>query len=194
MALAKIADQPGKPQGYEESGSVSRDIPGIGFSAYTSDYPNHTYEMNQDNLKPVGHNGFIVQAQAMAALLQQFAIRPDLRAAVKKEFDGTKALFGDYLKALEKTYTVPVDEGVPRAPSLREDSSSTPERRPRVVQVQAERNPPDQVVGDTQHESGRRPPATKDQARASRSVRAALPTSPTAAIVQPRSGSRATSR
>jgi len=103
----KIADQPGKPQGYEESGSVSRDIPGIGFSAYTSDYPNHTYEMNQDNLKPVGHNGFMVQAQAMAALLQQFATRPDLRAAVKKEFDGTKALFGDYLKALEKTYTVP---------------------------------------------------------------------------------------
>jgi metal-dependent amidase/aminoacylase/carboxypeptidase family protein len=103
----KVADQPGKPQGYEESGSVSRDIPGIGFSAYTSDYPNHTYEMNQDNLKPVGHDGFIVQAQAMAALLQQFATRPELRAAVKKEFDGTKALFGDYLKALEKTYTVP---------------------------------------------------------------------------------------
>jgi amidohydrolase len=104
----KVADQPGKPQGYEESGSVSRDIPGIGFSAYTSDYPNHTYEMNQDNLKPVGHDGFVVQAQAMAALLQQFATRPELRAAVKKEFDGTKGLFGDYIQALEKTYTVPV--------------------------------------------------------------------------------------
>ena len=103
----KVADQPGKPQGYEESGSVSRDIPGIGFSAYTSDYPNHTYEMNQDNLKPVGHSGFAVQAQAMAALLQQFATRPELRAAVKKEFGGIKALFGDYIGALEKTYTTP---------------------------------------------------------------------------------------
>ena len=28
----KVTEEPGKPQGYEESGSVSRDIPGIGFS------------------------------------------------------------------------------------------------------------------------------------------------------------------
>jgi amidohydrolase len=103
----KLADEPGKPQGYEESGSVSRDIPGIGFSAYTSDWPNHTYEMNDDNLKGVGHNGFMVQAQAMAALLQQFATKPDYRAAVQKEFSGIKALFGDYLAALTKVYTTP---------------------------------------------------------------------------------------
>ena len=103
----KLADQPGKPQGYEESGSVSRDIPGTGFSAYTSDWPNHTYGMNDDNLKPVGHAGFTVQAQAMAALLQQFATRADYRAAVKKEFAGIKALFGDYLASLEKVYTAP---------------------------------------------------------------------------------------
>lgn len=104
----KVLDEPGKPQGYEESGSVSRDIPGIGFSAYTSDWPNHTYEMEQDNLKPVGHNGFRIQAQAMAALLHDFATNEAYRAVVKKEFDGIKALFGDYLQALEKTYQVPV--------------------------------------------------------------------------------------
>jgi len=103
----KVVDEPGKPQGYEESGSVSRDIPGIGFSGYTSDWPNHTYEMNEDNLKPVGHNGFTVQAQAMAALLTDFATRPEYRAAVKKEFDGIKGLFGEYLQALEKVYGVP---------------------------------------------------------------------------------------
>ena len=103
----KVNPEPGKPQGFEESGSVSRDIPGIGFSGYTSDWPNHTYEMDQDNLKPVGHNGFTIQAQAMAALLQQFATRPEFRAAVKKEFDGIKALFGEYLGALEKTYKTP---------------------------------------------------------------------------------------
>ena len=50
---------------------------------------------------------FTVQAQAMAALLQQFATRPELRASVKKEFEGLKALFGDYIQALEKTYTLP---------------------------------------------------------------------------------------
>lgn len=103
----KVNPEPGKPQGFEESGSVSRDIPGVGFSAYTSDWPNHTYEMDQDNLKPVGHNGFKVQAQAMAALLFDFATRPEYRAAVKREFDGIKALFGEYLAALEKAYAVP---------------------------------------------------------------------------------------
>ena len=104
----KVLDEPGKPQGFEESGSVSRDIPGIGFSAYTSDWPNHTYEMEQDNLKPVGHTGFTVQAQAMASLLFDFATNESYRAVVKKEFDGIKGLFGEYLQALEKTYQVPV--------------------------------------------------------------------------------------
>jgi amidohydrolase len=103
----KVLEEPGKPQGFEESGSVSRDIPGIGFSAYTSDWPNHTYEMDQDNLKPVGHKGFTVQAQAMAALLHDFATNEAYRAVVKKEFDGIKALFAEYLQALEKTYQVP---------------------------------------------------------------------------------------
>ena len=103
----KVLEQPGKPQGFEESGSVSRDIPGVGFSAYTSDWPNHTYEMDQDNLKPVGHDGFRVQAQAMAALLFDFATSERYRASVKREFDGIRALFGEYLQALEKTYQVP---------------------------------------------------------------------------------------
>ena len=103
----KVNETPGKPQGYEESGSVSRDIPGIGFSAYTSDSPNHTYEMDQDNLKPVGHDGFTVQSQAMTALLFDFATRPELRSAVQKEFAHTKAQFDEYLRALEKVYVVP---------------------------------------------------------------------------------------
>jgi amidohydrolase len=99
----KVLNAPAKPQGFEESGSVSRDIPGVGFAAYTSDWPNHTYEMDQDNLKPVGHNGFTVQAQAMAALLHDFATDAGYRAAVEKEFAGIKALFQEYLQALEKT-------------------------------------------------------------------------------------------
>src|SRR5436305_221874 len=40
-----VQTEPGKPQGYEETGSVSREIPGIGFSAKTSNWANHTYEM-----------------------------------------------------------------------------------------------------------------------------------------------------
>jgi len=107
FGAGKVLDEPGKPQGFEESGSVSREIPGIGFAAYTSDWPNHTYEMEQDNLKPVGHDGFKVQAQAMAALLYDFATSEPYRAAVEKEFAGIKALFQEYLSALEKTYQVP---------------------------------------------------------------------------------------
>ena len=38
----------------------------------------------------VGHSGFIVDAQAMAALLYDFATRADYRALVKKEFDGSR--------------------------------------------------------------------------------------------------------
>jgi metal-dependent amidase/aminoacylase/carboxypeptidase family protein len=103
----KIQEEPGKPQGFEETGSVSSDIPGLGFSAYSSNFANHTYEMEADALTDVGHQGFQVDAQAMAALLFDFATHPDYRAAVKREFDGIKALFGEYQEALKKTYTVP---------------------------------------------------------------------------------------
>jgi amidohydrolase len=99
--------EPGKPQGYEETGSVSSAIPGIGFQAKTSNAPNHTYEMEQDALGPVGHQGFVVDAQAMAALLFDFATRPDYRATVKGEFDTIQALHSEYLEDLKKTYVLP---------------------------------------------------------------------------------------
>jgi amidohydrolase len=102
-----IADAPGKPEGYEETGTLSSAIPGQGFSAYTSNFANHTYEMEADALTDVGHQGFVVDAEAMTALLYDFATHPDYRAAVKREFDGIKALFGEYQQALQKVYTVP---------------------------------------------------------------------------------------
>ncbi|HVZ48150.1 MAG TPA: peptidase dimerization domain-containing protein [Gemmatimonadaceae bacterium] len=102
-----IAPEPGKPQGYEETGSVSSDIPGLGFSAKSSNAPNHTYEMEADALTAVGHDGFVTDAQSMTAVLFDFATRPDYRAAVKKEFEGIKALFGEYQAALKATYVQP---------------------------------------------------------------------------------------
>jgi len=97
----------GKPQGFEETGSVSRDIPGVGISAQSSTFSNHTYEMDADNLKEIGHKGFTIDAQTMTAILFDFATRADYRTAVKKEFDGMKALFGEYQEALKKVYTTP---------------------------------------------------------------------------------------
>jgi len=102
-----VIEAPGKPQGWEETGSVSSEIPGIGVEAKTSDYANHTYEMLADALLPVGHDGFVTDAQTMAALLYDFSTRADYRALVKREFTGLKALYGQYQEALTKVYVIP---------------------------------------------------------------------------------------
>jgi metal-dependent amidase/aminoacylase/carboxypeptidase family protein len=107
LGATGVSPEQGKPQGFEETGSVSRDIPGIGLTAQSSTFSNHTYEMDADNLKDIGHKGFTVDAEAMTAVLFDFATHADYRAAVKKEFDGIKALFGEYQAALKKVYTVP---------------------------------------------------------------------------------------
>jgi metal-dependent amidase/aminoacylase/carboxypeptidase family protein len=107
FGATNIVEEPGKPQGYEETGSVSSAIPGLGFAAQTSTAANHTYEMETDALAGIGHKGFVVDAESMAALLFDFAAHADYRAAVKREFDGIKALFGEYQEALKKTYTTP---------------------------------------------------------------------------------------
>src|SRR5262245_41726413 len=107
FGATNVIPEPGKPQGFEETGSVSRDIPGVGLTAQSSLAPNHTYEMDADNLKEIGHKGFTIDAETMTAILFDFATRADYRAAVKKEFDGIKGLFGEYQAALKKTYTVP---------------------------------------------------------------------------------------
>jgi len=44
----------------------------------------------------------------MIAILFDFATHADYRAAVKKEFDGVKSLFGEYQSALKKAYQAPI--------------------------------------------------------------------------------------
>lgn len=99
---------PGKPMGYEETGSVSSDIPGVEFSAQTSTAPNHTYEMESDTLAEIGHKGFVTDAEAMAATMFDFATHADYRAAVKREFEGIKALKAEYQNSLKKAYEPPI--------------------------------------------------------------------------------------
>ena len=102
-----VVAEAGKPQGYEETGSVSSAIPGMGFSAYSSTAANHTYQMEADALTDVGHQGFTVDAQAMTALLYDFATDAKYRAAVQREFTAIRALFGDYEAALKEAYPLP---------------------------------------------------------------------------------------
>ena len=59
-------------------------------------------------LNDIGHTGFRIDAMAMAALLTDFATDADFRARVKDEFSTTKALFGEYVAALQKAYPLPV--------------------------------------------------------------------------------------
>jgi amidohydrolase len=105
-----IQEQPAKPSGWEETGSVSTQIPGVGFSAQTSYAPYHTYEMEKDTTAEVGHHGFLVDAQAMTALLYDFATKPNYRAVVQKEFQVIKAEFAAYQEALKSAYPLPVVE------------------------------------------------------------------------------------
>jgi amidohydrolase len=104
----KVQPDPGKPQGYEETGTVSSAIPGLGFSAHTSNGGNHTYEMLADATTEVGHHGFVVDAQAMAALLVIYATHEDYRRIVQQEFSTFKTLKGQYIEALKKAYPLPV--------------------------------------------------------------------------------------
>jgi amidohydrolase len=103
-----VLDEPQKAQGFEETGTVASAVPGLGFSAHTSNAPNHTYEMLADATTEVGHQGFVIDAEAMTSLLFDFATHPEYRAAVRKEFEGIHALFGEYQEDLKKVYTLPV--------------------------------------------------------------------------------------
>ncbi|PYT79049.1 MAG: hypothetical protein DMG40_17955 [Acidobacteria bacterium] len=74
-----VEPEPGKPKGFEETGSVSSQIPGIGVSAKSSNFSNHTYGMEADALKDVGHEGFTIDAETMAAVLYDYATHAELR-------------------------------------------------------------------------------------------------------------------
>ena len=63
--------------------------------------------MEADALTDVGHQGFLIDAETMAAVLHDFATHTEYRDAVKAEFSRIHTLFGEYQKALEKAYPVP---------------------------------------------------------------------------------------
>lgn len=107
FGATNVQPDPGKPQGFEETGSVSSEVPGLGFTSQTSSAPNHTYEMLADATAPSGHHGFTVDAQAMAAVLFDFATHAEHRAAVRKEFDTIRGFHARYTEELKKVYPLP---------------------------------------------------------------------------------------
>src|SRR5690348_1425362 len=107
FGAAGVEPEPSKPKGFEETGSVSSQIPGIGVSAKSSNFSNHPYGMEADALNDIGHQGFMVHAETEAAVLYDYATHPEMREAVKTEFTRIQALFGEYQTALQKVYPKP---------------------------------------------------------------------------------------
>ena len=102
-----------RPAGFEETGGVSQDIPGVGVTAFSSRGSYHTYEMLDDAFTDVGHTAFRIDAQVMSAVLYHFLTDAEFRAAVKEEHRALAALFSQYQQNLKKAYAPEVGSVVP---------------------------------------------------------------------------------
>jgi hypothetical protein len=104
LGAPKINPEPQRPDGYEETGFVTREIPGVSVGVFSSPAPGHSYERWQDALKAVGHTGFVLDAQIMAGVLYHFLTDAKFRATVKSEHTALSGWFGDYVAALRAAY------------------------------------------------------------------------------------------
>jgi len=104
LGAPNLIEEPRRPAGYEETGFVTREIPGVSVSIFTSPAPGHSYERWEDSLRPVGHTGFQLDAKIMTAVLFDFLTDAGFRATVKREHETMAALFNDYLAHLGRAY------------------------------------------------------------------------------------------
>lgn len=104
LGAPKLSDDRERPSGYEETGFLSREFPGVGISVASSDFANHTYEMTADNFNEKGHTAFLLDAKIMAAVLYHFLTDSPFREQVKREHRTMAQLFDQYITALRDTY------------------------------------------------------------------------------------------
>jgi amidohydrolase len=97
-------EEPQRPSGYEETGFVTRDIPGVSVGVFSSPAPGHSYERAEDALKPVGHTAFLLDAQIMGGVLYHFLSDPAFRKTIKEEHRTMAGLFDQYLDGLKRAY------------------------------------------------------------------------------------------
>lgn len=100
----EIDPEPTRPSGYEETGVVTKDIPGVGVSVFSSRGANHTRGMLEDTFNEIGHTGFRISAQILSAILYDFLTRPELREAVEEEHRVLSGLLDEYHQALREAY------------------------------------------------------------------------------------------
>jgi amidohydrolase len=104
LGAPNVEPEPGRPAGYEETGWVSREIPGVGVSVSSSTGANHTYQMLDDAFTELGHTGFRMDARIIAAVLYDFLTQPKLRDAVGTEQTTLAGLLEDYHARLREAY------------------------------------------------------------------------------------------
>lgn len=107
-----IDPEPQSPAGYEETGYVTRKIPGVGVSVFSSPAAGHSYDRWLDSMEPVGHTGFLLDARIMAAVLYDYLSDEDLRATISEEHGIMAGLMDEYLTNLAAEYGEEIGEGV----------------------------------------------------------------------------------
>jgi len=104
LGAPALNPEPQRPAGYEETGFVTRDIPGLSVGVYSSSAPGHSYDRWRDSMTEVGHTGFLLDAKIMAGVLFDYLEDADFRAAVHREHGEMAGLFDQYLDGLKKAY------------------------------------------------------------------------------------------
>lgn len=94
----------GRPTGYDETGIVSRHIPGVDVGLASSTGPNHSLQMLRDTFAPIGHHAYKIGAKVMAAVLYNYLTNADFRKIVEKEFRMLKSGYDNYIENLKDLY------------------------------------------------------------------------------------------
>ncbi len=111
LGAPNIVEEPQRPAGYEETGFVTRDIPGVSVGVFSSPAPGHSYERWEDSMKLVGHTGFVLDAKIMAAVLHDFLADAKFRETVQREHRTMAGLFDQYLAGLREAYAGELGSG-----------------------------------------------------------------------------------
>jgi len=104
LGAPNLKQEKNTPDGYEETGFLTREIPGVSVGVFSSPAPGHSYERWEDSLKDVGHTGFLYDARIMAAVLYHFLTDATFRDTVTSEHKALSGWFDDYLAGLQSVY------------------------------------------------------------------------------------------
>ncbi|HEV8196286.1 MAG TPA: peptidase dimerization domain-containing protein [Gemmatimonadales bacterium] len=110
LGATRVEPDQGRPAGYEETGGVSLDVPGVGVVVASSTFPNHTQGMLDDAFTAVGHSAFRADAQIMSAMLYHYLTDAAFRDAITREHATLRGLYDQYQANLKKAYASEMEQ------------------------------------------------------------------------------------